>query len=235
LPLPRDTSIPARPVAGRYRVERLLGRGGMGAVFQVRDEGTGRQLALKRLHAGASPKLSELFEREYRTLASLRHPRIVEVFEYGIDDAGAYYSMELLEGADLSQRAPMSWPATCACLRDLASMLGVLHSRRLVHRDLSPRNLWLTHDGRLKLLDFGALAPFGPATEVVGTPAFIAPETLQGRALDQRTDLFALGALGYWLLTSTHAFRASQLAELPRAWAKPPAAPSSLAKLVQIG
>ena len=235
MPLSRATSIPARPVAGRYRVERLLGRGGMGAVFQVRDEGTGRQLALKRLHAGASPKLSELFEREYRTLASLRHPRIVEVFEYGIDDAGAYYSMELLEGADLSQRAPMSWPATCACLRDLASMLGVLHSRRLVHRDLSPRNLWLTHDGRLKLLDFGALAPFGPATEVVGTPAFIAPETLQARALDQRTDLFALGALGYWLLTSTHAFRASQLAELPRAWAKPPAAPSSLAKLVQGG
>ncbi|MET0384396.1 MAG: serine/threonine-protein kinase [Polyangiales bacterium] len=235
--MPREqatASIHAQPlIAGRYQVERLLGEGGMGAVYQVRDEGTGRALALKRLHGTTRGKPRELFEREFRTLASLRHPRIVRVFEYGVDEAGAFYTLELLEGADLSRRAPLPWREVCVCLRDAASLLGVLHSRRLVHRDLSPRNLWQTHHAGLKLLDFGALAAFGPATELVGTPAFVAPEALRGQPLDQRTDLYALGALGYWLLTSTHAFRVSQLAELPQAWTKTPAAPSSLARHVQ--
>jgi tRNA A-37 threonylcarbamoyl transferase component Bud32 len=217
----------------RYRIERTLGAGGMGAVYQVLDESTGQRLALKRLHAAGSTKHAELFEREYQTLASLHHPRIVRVFEYGVDEAGPFYTMELLEGSDLSERAPMAWREVCACLRDAASILGLLHARRLVHRDLSPRNLWLTPDARLKLLDFGALAPFGPAREIVGTPAFVAPEALAGRALDQRTDLFALGALGYWLLTSTHAYRASRLDELRTLWKKPPAAASRLAKLVR--
>ncbi len=218
---------------GRYRIERTLGAGGMGAVYQVLDESTGQRLALKRLHPNCTTKHAELFEREYQTLASLRHPRIVRVFEYGVDEAGAFYTMELLEGSDLSGRAPMAWREVCACLRDAASILGLLHARRLVHRDLSSRNLWLTPDARLKLLDFGALAPFGPAREIVGTPAFVAPEALAGRALDQRTDLFALGALGYWLLTSTHAYRASRLNELSTVWKKPPAAASRLAKLVR--
>jgi hypothetical protein len=215
-------------VGGRYRIERLLGRGGMGAVYQVLDEGTGRALALKRMQGPA--RFVGLFEREFRTLAALRHPRIVRVLEYGVDPAGAYYTMELLQGEDLSKRAPMPWREVCACLRDVASVLGLLHSRRLVHRDLNPRNLWQTPEGRLKLLDFGALSPFGVASELVGTPAFVAPEALDGRPLDPRTDLFALGALGYWLLTSVHAYRASQLSELARAWTKAPASPSSLAK-----
>jgi hypothetical protein len=219
-------------VGGRYRVERLLGRGGMGVVYEVRDGAGGHPLALKRLHTGSHTTHAALFEREYRTLASLRHPRIVQVYEYGVDARGPYYTMELLEGRDLANAAPMPWREVCACLRDVASVLGVLHARRLVHRDLSPRNLWQTHDGRLRLLDFGALASFGVAKETVGTPAFIAPESLASKPLDARTDLFALGALGYWLLTSTPAFRASTLGELPRVWQKPPASPSSLAKLV---
>jgi hypothetical protein len=207
----------------------------MGAVYKVHDEGTGRELALKRLHGQALEKLAPLFEREYRTLAGLKHPRIVEVFEYGADEAGAFYTMELLEGADLARRAPMPWRAVCGCLRDAASILGVLHARQLVHRDLSPRNLWQTPDGRLKLLDFGALGPFGVAQEIVGTPAFIAPEALRGEPLDQRTDLFALGALGHFLLTGTHAYRAGSIAELTQAWERAPAAASSLAKLVKGG
>ena len=218
---------------GRYRIERLLGAGGMGTVYEVLDESTGERLALKRLRPECTTMHAELFEREYQTLASLRHPRIVRVFEYGVDEAGPFYTMELLEGSDLSERAPMAWQEVCTCLRDAASILGLLHARRLVHRDLSPRNLWLTRDARLKLLDFGALAPFGPAREIVGTPAFVAPEALARRALDQRTDLFALGALGYWLLTSTHAYRASRLDELSTVWKKPPAVASRLAKLVR--
>lgn len=222
-------------VAGRYHVERVLGEGGMGVVYRVRDAATGQWLALKQLRGAQTGPQAASFEREYRTLASLRHRRIVQVYEYGADDSGPFYTMELLEGSDLSARAPLPWRETCACLRDAASILGVLHARRLVHRDLSPRNLWLTPDGRLKLLDFGAAAPFGPSTEIVGTPPFVAPEALHGRGLDARCDLFALGALGYWLLTSTHAFGATSLDELPEHWEKAPPAPSSLAKLVAGG
>src|SRR5687768_1274203 len=157
-------------VAGRYELKRLLGQGGMGEVQEALDTSSGKRVALKRLHAHVPAELFALFEREYHTLASLRHPRIVEVYEYGNDANGAYYTMELLEGCDLSKLAPMPWRAVCACLRDTASILGVLHARRLIHRDLSPKNLWRTPDGRLKLIDFGSLAPFGRVTGILGTP-----------------------------------------------------------------
>jgi hypothetical protein len=224
-----QTSTTDEVVAGRYRVEQLLGRGGMGAVYKVHDLSSGESLALKRLNPDARPGLVELLEREYCTLARLRHPRIVQVFEYGLDQGRPFYTMELLSGADLSRQAPMDWRLACMCLRDAASILGVLHARQLVHRDLNPRNLWQTPDRRLKLLDFGALTSFGVARDLIGTPAFIAPEALQGSKLDQRTDLFALGALGYWLLTGTHAFRAATVSDLPALWSSEPLPPSCLA------
>lgn len=218
--------------ADRYQVEALLGQGGMGAVYAAFDPVMKRRVALKRLSGEARPHVMALFEREYQTLASLKHPRIVEVFEFGRASEGAYYTMELLEGADLSQAAPMPWREVCACLRDAASILGVLHVRKLVHRDLSPRNLWRTPDGRLKLLDFGALAPFGVAKEAMGTPPFVPPEALRGLPLDQRSDLFALGALGYWLLTSVHAYPAKSMGELHTLWTREPASPSNLVALL---
>lgn len=148
-----QTSTEGEVIAGRYRVEHLLGRGGMGAVYKVCDLSTGELLALKRLNPEASAVLGELLEREYCTLARLCHPRIVQVFEFGIDRGSPFYTMELLSGADLSHQAPMEWRKACTALRDAASTLGVLHARQLVHRDLNPRNLWQTPDGRLKLLD----------------------------------------------------------------------------------
>ena len=124
-----QTSTADEVVAGRYRVEQLLGRGGMGAVYKVRDLSSGEPLALKRLNPDARPGLAELLEREYCTLARLHHPRIVHVFEYGIDQGTPFYTMELLSGADLSRQAPMEWRLACTCLRDAASILGVLHAR----------------------------------------------------------------------------------------------------------
>lgn len=230
---PRTTPNAFGPDGGRYHVERRIGRGGMGEVYAVFDRATHRRVALKRLREQAGPIAAAMFEREYQTLAQLRHPNIVEVYEYVVDEHGAFYTMELLEGCDLANQAPMAWRDVCTCLRDAASVLGVLHARRLVHRDLSPGNLWRTPDGRIKLLDFGALAPFGITNEVVGTPPFVAPEALERAPLDARTDLYALGALGYWLLTSTHAFRALELGELPLLWERAPARPSSLAKLAR--
>lgn len=222
-------------IAERYQSEKLLGQGGMGAVYAVFDPVTQRRVALKLLSETASPGAAALFEREYQTLASLKHPGVVEVYDYGRSSLGTYYTMELLEGADLSGSAPMPWREVCACLRDTAAILGVLHVRGLVHRDLSPRNLWRARDGRLKLIDFGALAPFGVAAQVTGTPPFVPPEALRGLPLDQRSDLYSLGALGYWLLTSMHAYPAKSLGELHALWTRPPARISNLVGLLASG
>lgn len=220
-------------IAGRYRVERRLGEGGMAEVYAVVDTSSGRRLALKRLSSTAAAAAA-LFKREYQTLAGLKHPCIVEVYDYGADARGPYYSMELIEGGDLSKDAPMNWRGTCRILRDAASLLGLLHARHLLHRDLSPRNFLRGSGGVLKLIDFGALASFGKSAEIVGTPPFVAPEALAAQPLDQRVDVFGLGALAYWLLTGTHAFGARSLNELPALWQREPALPSDMLSLLKL-
>ncbi|MET0341993.1 MAG: AAA family ATPase [Polyangiales bacterium] len=207
-------------IAGRYRIERMLGVGGTARVLRVIDEASGSALALKLLDASAPPRTAALFELEYQTLASLRHPRIVRAFDYGLDRGRGFYTMELLEGDDLKAHAPVSWREACRYVRDAAQALGVLHARRLVHRDVSPRNLWRTPDGRVKLIDFGALSPFGATEHLVGTPPNLAPEALRTGALDQRADLYALGAVAYYLLSGRQAFPARDVRDLPALWAQ---------------
>ncbi len=221
----------ARPIAGRFWVEDVLGRGGMGRVYSVRDARSGRRVALKRGYARdrlKAQKRQALLEREYHTLAQLAHPRIIEVYDYGIDEQGPYYTMELLDGADLDQRGKLAWQQACGLLRDVASSLAILHSRGLLHRDVSTRNVRCTADGRAKLIDFGAMTCMGVAKEVAGTPPFVAPEALQMQALDARADLFSLGALAYHLLCGRHAYPARRLADLRDVWRSPPPAPARL-------
>lgn len=217
-------------IGGRYRVESLLGHGGMASVLRVRDEVSDHLLALKLLHREVRPKHAALFEREYHTLAGLSHPHVVEVFEYGNDESGPYYTMELLSGKDLSRTEPLPWREVCAIMRDVASALSVLHTKRLVHRDVSARNVFRTREGHVKLIDFGTLSPFGTPRDVAGTPPFVAPEALYGQALDQRSDLYALGALGYFLLTGCHAYPVRNFGELSEAWKTPPPLPSERAR-----
>jgi serine/threonine protein kinase/predicted ATPase len=221
-------------VAARYRVVQELGRGGMAAVYRVFDESSKKELALKLLskNASESPHLSALFEREFHTLAQLAHPQIIEVYDFGVDVRGAYYTMELLDGHDLRRLAPLDWKDACRLLRDVASSLALLHSRRLLHRDVSSRNVRCTKDGRAKLIDFGAMTPFGVAAKVIGTPAFIAPEAINHQPLDQRTDLYALGSLAYWLITKRYAYRAHHLKNLQDAWRSQPLPLSALAPSV---
>ncbi|HMI91990.1 MAG TPA: protein kinase, partial [Polyangiales bacterium] len=218
--------------AGRYVLGGELGAGGMGAVHRAHDS-AGREVAFKQLRsAAAGPKrrmLEALFEREYHTLVRLKHPRIIEVYDYGFTEAGPYYTMELLDGEDLQELAPLPARVACRHLRDVASSLALLHAHRLVHRDVSPRNVRLTSDGRAKLIDFGALSSFGTASEIVGTAPCMAPEVLRRWPLDQRTDLYALGAIGYWALTGRHAYPERHTADLPRAWQQPPRPLSQLA------
>ncbi|HEX7668872.1 MAG TPA: AAA family ATPase, partial [Polyangiaceae bacterium] len=214
-------------VAERYRLEQELARGGMGVVFRAVDEITGKAVALKRLLTPGSSGLNRLlFEREYQTLATLRHPRIIEVYDYGVDAGRAFYTMELLDGEDMAALAPLPWRKVCGYLRDVAASLVLLHARQLLHRDLSPHNVRITSDGHCKLIDFGALCPFGIAAEIVGTPSFISPELVRGLALDQRADLFSLGALAHFMLTGRRAFRVKGIRQLEEAWAVPVTPPS---------
>jgi hypothetical protein len=212
-------------IGERYRVEQRLGRGGMAEVYRVYDTATQRVLALKRLCPSERPEFAshvvQLFEHEFHTLSQLVHPRIIEAYEYHRDQTGPYYTMELLDGGDLRELAPLHWQRAAKLLCDICSALSLLHSRRLLHRDLTPLNIRCTRDGNAKLFDFGSMAHTGVSKHIVGTPPFVAPEALAGQVLDARTDLFALGATAYYALTGRHAFPARSLAGLADVWQKP--------------
>ncbi|MDD9946737.1 MAG: AAA family ATPase, partial [Myxococcales bacterium] len=203
----------------------------MGAVYRVTDRHRDCTVALKRLRIEEGQSRKEervaLFHREFRTLAELEHPRVIHVYDYGIDDLGPYYTMELLDGADLREEVPISWRRACLLMRDVCSCLALLHSRGFVHRDVSPLNVRCTADGRAKLIDFGAMAPIGVSVTTLGTPPCVAPEAHARLPLDARTDLFALAATFYYALTGTHAYPARTLAQLPAHHARLPAAPST--------
>lgn len=220
-------------IANRYQVETTLGRGGMAVVYRAVDTTTGRRLALKRLlvkdEGDKQEEITRLFEHEYYTLAQLAHPRVVEVYGFGKDEtAGSYYTMELLDGGDLRELSPLPWQRACSLLVDICSVLSLLHSRRLIHRDLTPRNVRCTQDLKAKLIDFGAMAPMGPCKQLIGTPAFTSPEMVALQSLDARSDLYSLGATLYYALTGRHAYPVRSFNELRDAWRSRPRPPSSL-------
>jgi hypothetical protein len=227
---PDDRAKDRRLIADRYEVAEELGRGGAAVVYRVHDPLSQRELALKQLsverHGQHTSDLAVLFQREFHTLAQLTHPRIIEVFDFGVDEHGPYYTMELLAGGDLRSRAPLAWQDACRLLYDVCSSLALIHARRWVHRDVTPLNIRCTHDGRAKLIDFGAMVPMGPCEVGVGTPPFTAPEVIQRSVLDARTDLFSVGATLYYVLTGRNAYPARTFAQLPLLWQKPPAPPS---------
>ena len=208
----------------------------MAIVYRVLDTGRDEEVALKQLQVPEDltlrRKLSALFEREFYVLAQLAHPSVVQVYDFGHDSAGPYYTMELLDGGDLDQLAPLPARDCCELMLQVCSALSLLHSRGFVHRDVSPRNVRRTRTGHAKLIDFGAMIPMGPSRQVVGTPAFIAPESLHGLSLDARTDLFSLGATLYFALTGRAPFVARAFAELSAAWREPPTPPSALVESV---
>ncbi|HVE83016.1 MAG TPA: protein kinase, partial [Myxococcales bacterium] len=200
----------------------------MGIVYRVEEVSTGKKLALKRLAEPSTERDRLRFRREFHTLAQLKHPSIVEVHEFGVDAEGLYYTMELLEGADLHEMGRLPLERALDVLLQVAGALAFLHARRLVHRDVATRNIRLAASGRAKLFDFGILATAGATAEVAGTPPYVAPESFRGLPLDHRADLFALGALAYRLLTGRHAYPAQKFDELELAWRKKVAPPSSL-------
>ncbi|MFT5354630.1 MAG: hypothetical protein ACI9KE_001837 [Polyangiales bacterium] len=221
-------------IGGRYQLMAHLGRGGMGEVYEALDLTTDQRVALKRMSVDdTESKLARAelrFRREFHTLASLTHPRIVPVYDYGVDPSGPYYTMQMMPGQDLREvirSRRISPQETCRLLRDVASALALLHARGMVHRDLSPRNVRVVGE-RAILFDFGVLVDAGVAGDIAGTPAFIAPEMLHGQPIDGRADLYSLGVLAYSMLTGEAPYPAKSLHDLDELWRNAPVLPSEL-------
>ncbi|MBK8234697.1 MAG: protein kinase [Deltaproteobacteria bacterium] len=228
-----EPSASLRTIDGRYRIESEIGHGAMGTVCRAWDTTARRPVALKMLalakvDGARLQRAQRWFRREFHVVAGLQHPRIVQVYDFGLDAGSPYYTMELLDGRDLRDVADIDLDTGVRILRDLASALAYLHARRLVHRDLKPRNVRCTSDGRAKLIDFGILAAVGTVGEIAGTPTSMAPEGVRGAPLDGRADLFGLGTLAYWMFTGRHPYEASTVDELECAWRVAPPRPRAL-------
>lgn len=208
-------------INGRYRVEGIAGEGGMGVVFRVRDDlHPDRPLALKTVRQQhVSPAQLALFKAEFRTMAQLTHPHIAAVYDFEPIQGSAdyFYTLDYVDGLNVFDASHhQDWPAILDRLVEVAQALAYIHSRRIAHLDLKPANVLVDHADNVKVLDFGVAAAWARLDQVMmlGTPAYMAPEMFDGRAIDHRADLYALGILAYRLLCRRLPFVASNLAEL---------------------
>ncbi|MEM6293646.1 MAG: protein kinase [Myxococcota bacterium] len=207
-----------RTIAGRYRVESLLGVGGMAAVFRAHHEGLGRDVAIKVLHPNLSvnEEMSARFDREARSASRLDHPNCVQVTDFGsTDDGMKYMVMQLLEGGELTAKLGkrLTSPRAVELVLQILRGLEHAHGKGVVHRDIKPENVFVTtdHDGDevLKLVDFGIAKLTGAGSGdthkttaglVFGTPAYMSPEQAMGVEADSRADLYSVGVLFYQML-----------------------------------
>ena len=215
---------------GPYEIQSVLGAGGMGEVYRARDTRLGREVALKILPASFARDADRLrrFEQVARAVAALNHPNIVAIHDIGEQGGGPFIVSELLEGnslrAELEHGALPPRKASDYAVQ-IAQGLAAAHEKSIIHRDLKPENVFITRDGRVKILDFGLakLAPnAAPASAgsagltltsspteagvVMGTAGYMAPEQVRGAAVDSRADLFALGSVLYEMLSGRRAF-----------------------------
>lgn len=201
-----------RALGDDYELLEEIGTGGFGRVYRARDLGLEREVAIKVLHPSltADAGVVERFRREAQLAARLRHPNIVSIYDIMGRAGLEWYTMELIPGTNLAQvvkqRGPLSVDQAVRLLDEALSALEHAHAQGLVHRDLKPENMLLEPDGRLRITDFGLAlalrgdARFGGASSRSGTPQFAAPEQLLGERVDQRADLYSLGAVAYFAL-----------------------------------
>ena len=216
---------PAGTRLGPYEILTPIGAGGMGEVYRARDLRLGREVAVKVLpdHLARDPDSLARFEREARAVAALAHPNILDIHDFGNEGGIEYLVTELLQGETLRQRltgTPLPWRTAVEIGLAVADGLASAHSHGIVHRDLKPENVFLTFDGRVKILDFG-LARQAPekSTEtsptvatptrtgtVMGTVGYMSPEQARGGHADPRSDIFSLGCILYEMTTGRRAF-----------------------------
>ncbi|GAB2605191.1 hypothetical protein Aab01nite_79060 [Paractinoplanes abujensis] len=221
-------------IGGRYRLGERLGHGGMSVVWRACDEVLGRDVAVKLLapELAAEPAVLRRLRDEARAAAALRHPGIVAVHDYGGSDP-AYVVMELVEGRSLAallKDGALPWRTAVTIGAQVAAALAEAHARGLVHRDVKPANVMVTPGGA-KLVDFGISATVGaaddPAGEMLGTPAYLAPERIAGSPVRPATDVYALGLLLHLALAGSPPWRASTVTQMLKAhvYAEPAALP----------
>ncbi len=227
-------NLPPGTKLGPYEIVSLLGAGGMGEVYRARDSRLKREVAIKVLPQTISLDADRLrrFEQEALATAALNHPNILAVFDIGTSDGSPYVVSELLEGETLRERL-RSGPVVVRKALDFALQiahgLAAAHEKGIVHRDLKPENLFLTKDGRVKILDFGlakltqaesgshtSLPTATHGTEagvVLGTAGYMSPEQVRGKAVDARSDIFSFGAILYEMLSGKRAFHGDSPAD----------------------
>ena len=224
-----DAASPVPEAIRHYRITGKLGEGGMGVVYEARDERLDRLVAIKRLrHVSGDPVLRERLSREARVAAGVSHPNICQVFELGEDSGELFIVMELLTGSTLSERIAQGALPLAEALQIALSVLGaleVIHGRGIVHRDLKPSNIFLTAHGP-KLLDFGVARPLdgladdltltAPGT-ILGTPRYLAPEMFGAEPPTPAADLLALGAILFEMLAAKPAFGGGSVLEVAHA------------------
>ncbi len=217
------TPPPPRVLRQRYRLDAILGEGGMGVVYRGVDLALERAVAVKltRAQATPDPAAAARFLREVKSAAKIRHEHVIEVFDVGEDEGGdLFYVMELLEGESLSRRLAregrLSPAAAIHVAAQVCEALTAAHGTGVIHRDLKPANVMLLRRGRddayVKLIDFGVSKTADPTTiptrtgEIIGTIGYMAPEQIRGDGVDARTDLYALGVMLYRALTGADVF-----------------------------
>src|SRR5712691_4033929 len=209
---------------GRYQLGRVLGKGAMGSVCEALDPKLHRKVAIKTILMGqldeeTARDFSVRFEREARAVARLNHPNIVQVYDFGEEGDTAYLVMELIDGKELKSALTTGRPFDRKeCVRIMCELLDALdfaHEAKVIHRDIKPANVMFDSQGRTKLTDFGVArvtdadrtsAERTQAGTVVGTPAYMSPEQLQGLPIDRRTDVFSAGVILYQFLTGQKPF-----------------------------
>ena len=206
---------------GKYNILERIGKGGMGIVYRALDTVLHREVALKTHTIGPDPDVQtiERFFREARVVASFKHQNIVTLFDLGRDDDKVFIAMELLEGEDLTGvlrgGRHLALEEKLYIVESVSRGLAHAHDRNIVHRDIKPRNVFLTDEGDVKLLDFGlAQIAFSTLTEVgqiIGTPFYMSPEQVLGEKANARSDIFSLGSLFYELLTGVRPFDGANL------------------------
>ncbi len=227
--------IPAGSRLGPYEIVSPLGAGGMGEVYRARDTRLARDVALKVLPASFADDKARLsrFRQEACAAGALNHPNILAIYDVGADDSAPYVVSELLEGETLRQRlggAALPQRKAIDYSQQIAQGLAAAHEKGIVHRDLKPENLFITKDGRVKILDFGLAklvqtengqiqtdiptrrVDTDPGT-VMGTVGYMSPEQVRGQVVDHRSDIFAFGAILYEMLTGKRAFHGGSAAE----------------------
>ncbi|KAB2840059.1 MAG: serine/threonine protein kinase [Burkholderiales bacterium] len=214
----------AKQKFGRFEVQREIGRGAMGIVYLALDPALQRPVAIKSLRlAGSEADLTPVQQRfmeEARSAARLNHPNIVTVYEVGQEGGNAYIAMEFLEGRELKQillddQPGLSFRDIAEIVEQIAEALDYAHTNAIVHRDIKPANIMLVRGNIPKVLDFGiAMPPTGTddeALKFVGSPKYMSPEQVEGRAIDRRSDIFSLGAVMYEMLTRRAPFEGETL------------------------